>query len=63
MGANPLTIKFLLTLARKRRLFALDGVIAAYNRLVARLKGEVEAQVTSAHALEPGRDGGTAALC
>jgi F-type H+-transporting ATPase subunit delta len=53
MGANPLTIKFLLTLTRKRRLFALDGVIAAYNRLVARLKGEVEAQVTSAHPLSP----------
>ncbi len=53
MGTNPLTVKFLLTLIRKRRLFALDGVIAAYNRLVARLKGEVEAQVTSAHPLSP----------
>lgn len=53
MGVNPLSIKFLLTLTRKRRLFALDGVIAAYNRLVARLRGEVEAQVTSANPLTP----------
>ena len=51
MGANALTIKFLLTLTGKRRLFALANVIAAYGRLVARLKGEVEAQVTSARAL------------
>lgn len=50
MGANPLTTKFLMTLTGKRRL-ALDGVIAAYDRLVARLKGEVQAQVISAHAL------------
>ena len=53
MGVNPLTTKFLLTLTSKRRLFAVDGVIAAYDRLVARLKGEVQAQVTSAHALSP----------
>jgi F-type H+-transporting ATPase subunit delta len=51
MGVNPLTTKFLLTLTGKRRLFALEAVIAAYERLVARLKGEVQAEVTSAHAL------------
>ncbi|HEY4273902.1 MAG TPA: F0F1 ATP synthase subunit delta [Rhizomicrobium sp.] len=51
MKVHPLTVKFLLTLTGKRRLFALDGVIAAYDRLVARLRGEVEAQVTSAHEL------------
>ena len=51
MGVNALTVKFLLTLTGKRRLFALANVIAAYGRLVARLKGEVEAEVTSAHAL------------
>jgi F-type H+-transporting ATPase subunit delta len=53
MAVNPLTTKFLLTLTGKRRLFALEAVIAAYDRLVARLKGEVQAQVTSAHALTP----------
>jgi len=51
MGVNALTVKFLLTLTNKRRLFALGNIIAAYGRLVARLKGEVEAQVMSAHAL------------
>ena len=51
MGVNALTVKFLLTLTGKRRLFALEPVIAAYDRLVARLKGEVQAEVISAHAL------------
>jgi F-type H+-transporting ATPase subunit delta len=51
MGVDALTTKFLLTLAGKRRLFALEHVIAAYGRLVARLKGEVQAEVISAHAL------------
>jgi F-type H+-transporting ATPase subunit delta len=51
MGVDALTTKFLMTLTGKRRLFALEEVIAAYGRLVARLKGEVAAQVTSAHAL------------
>lgn len=53
MGADPLTTKFLLTLTRKRRLFALEQVMAAYDRLVARLKGEIQAQVTSARPLNP----------
>jgi F-type H+-transporting ATPase subunit delta len=53
IGADTLTIKFLLTLTAKRRLFALEQVIAAYDRLVARFKGEVQAQVTSAHPLSP----------
>ena len=53
MGVHPLTLKFLLTLTAKRRLFALGNVIAAYGRLVSKLKGEVEAEVTSAHALTP----------
>ena len=51
MGVSPLTLKFLLLVAAKRRLFALEGIIAAYNHKVARLKGEVEAEVTSARAL------------
>ena len=51
MGVSPLTMKFLLLLAAKRRLFALEGIIAAYNHKVARLKGEVEAEITSARPL------------
>jgi F-type H+-transporting ATPase subunit delta len=51
MAVDALTTKFLLTLAGKHRLFALEHVIAAYGRLMARLKGEVQAEVISAHAL------------
>ena len=51
MGVNPLTARFVQLVASKRRLFALEGIIAAYNRKVARLRGEVEAEVTSARAL------------
>ena len=54
MGANALTQKFILLVAAKRRLFVLEGIIAAYNHKVARLKGEVEAEVTSARPLSAG---------
>jgi len=54
MGANALTSQFLLLLAAKRRLFALEGIIAGYERLVARSRGETEAEVTSARALNDG---------
>jgi F-type H+-transporting ATPase subunit delta len=51
IDASELTTKFILLLAEKRRLFALGGIIAAYGRLLARLKGEIEAEVTSARTL------------
>jgi F-type H+-transporting ATPase subunit delta len=51
MGVNKLTTQFLLLLAAKRRLFALEGMIAGYERLVARSRGETEAEVISARAL------------
>jgi F-type H+-transporting ATPase subunit delta len=51
MGAANLTNKFILTLAAKRRLFALGDIIRAYERLIAKLRGEVQAQVTSARTL------------
>jgi F-type H+-transporting ATPase subunit delta len=54
MGAHALTIQFLLFLAAKRRLFAVEGMIAGYERLVARSRGETEAEVTSARALGDG---------
>jgi F-type H+-transporting ATPase subunit delta len=54
MQVSPLTQKFVALLAAKRRLFALEGIIAAYNHKVARLKGEVEAEVTSARPLSHG---------
>jgi len=51
MGAANLTSRFILTIAAKRRLFALGDIIRAYERLVAKLRGEVQAQVTSARTL------------
>jgi len=51
MDANALTEKFVLLLAEKRRLFVLTQIIAAYERLVARSRGETEAEVTAARAL------------
>lgn len=51
VGVSELTTKFMLLLTDKRRLYVLAGIITSYNRLVAKLKGEVEAEVTSARAL------------
>jgi F-type H+-transporting ATPase subunit delta len=51
MGANPLTLQFVNLLAAKRRLFALTDIIAAFDAMVARKKGEIQAEVTSARAL------------
>lgn len=51
MGANTLTTKFVLLLARKRRLGALTGIIKAYESLVAKARGETEAEVASARPL------------
>jgi F-type H+-transporting ATPase subunit delta len=51
LGAGPLATNLVLLLAAKRRLFVLDDIVAAYERLVARSRGETEAQVVSARAL------------
>ncbi|MGZ6005977.1 MAG: F0F1 ATP synthase subunit delta [Rhizomicrobium sp.] len=51
MGAAKLTTQFILTMASKRRLFVLTDIIRSFDRLVAKLRGEVQAQVTSARAL------------
>ncbi len=50
---GDLARKLVLLLAEKRRLFALVPVIDAYEQLVARHKGEVAAEVTSARPLSP----------
>lgn len=50
-NAHPLTRKLILLLAQKRRLFALGDVIRAFEALVAKQKGEVAADVTSARPL------------
>jgi F-type H+-transporting ATPase subunit delta len=51
MGLDPLTRNFLGVLAQNRRLSKLDGVIRAFNILAARHRGEITAEVTSAHPL------------
>ncbi|HUO93398.1 MAG TPA: F0F1 ATP synthase subunit delta [Rhizomicrobium sp.] len=51
MEAAPLTLRFVLLLASKGRLFALIDVIRTFELLVAKQRGEVRAQVTSAHPL------------
>jgi len=51
MEAAPLTRRFVLTLAGKRRLFALIDIIHLFDAHVAKLRGEVSAAVTSARPL------------
>lgn len=50
-GITGLTGNFLRVVARNRRLFAIPGIIRAFRRIAAEARGEIEAQVTSAHAL------------
>jgi F-type H+-transporting ATPase subunit delta len=51
MEAAPLTVRFVLLLAGKGRLFVLLDVIRAFELLAARQRGEVSAQVISARPL------------
>ena len=52
-GATPLTINFIKLVSSNRRLFAIRDMIAAYRRLMASARGEIAAEVTSAHPLRP----------
>jgi F-type H+-transporting ATPase subunit delta len=54
IGASQLTTRFVLVLASKRRLFVLANIIRTFARRLARLRGEVDAKVTSARALSEG---------
>jgi F-type H+-transporting ATPase subunit delta len=47
-GAAPLTKNFLGVVAKNRRLFALEGVIAAFRERLAAHRGEVSAEAVSA---------------
>ena len=51
MGLSDLTQKFLGTLANNRRLSQLPAVIRAFRMIASAQRGEVSAEVTSAHAL------------
>ena len=52
-GISGFFANFLKVVARHRRLFALPGMIRAYRMIAAAQRGEVTAEVTSAHALAP----------
>lgn len=51
LGLDPVTSNFLGVLAKNRRLAVLPQIIAAYRKLAAAHRGEVTADVTSAHPL------------
>ena len=51
LGLDQLTRNFLGVLAQNRRVSQLPAVIAAFNTIAAAQRGEVTAQVTSAHPL------------
>lgn len=50
-GLAPLVVNFLKVLARNRRLFALNKMIRTFLALAARQRGEVNAEVATAHPL------------
>ena len=55
--AAPLTTRFVLMLASKRRLFVLLDIIRAFEGLVSHQRGQVEAVVTSARPLSESETG------
>ena len=55
IGLDPITKNFLGVLASNRRLGRLGAVIRAFNTLAARHRGEINAEVTSAHPLDEGQ--------
>jgi F-type H+-transporting ATPase subunit delta len=52
-GMSALTGNFLKVVAQNRRLFAVPSMIKAFRAIAAEHRGEVAAEVTSAHALTP----------
>ena len=52
-GVSGLTANFLRLIARNRRLFAAADMMKGFRALLARERGEVSADVASAHALTP----------
>lgn len=55
-GLGPLVGNFLKVVARNRRLFALPGMIKAFRIIAANHRGEISAEVTSAHALSEAQE-------
>ena len=55
-GLGIFADNFLKLVARNRRLFALPDMIKAFRIIAARHRGEISADVTSAHALTPAQE-------
>ena len=55
MKLDDVTARFLGVLATNRRLSRLGAIIRAFNLLAARHRGEITAEVTSAHPLDKGQ--------
>lgn len=55
-GIRGVVGNFLKVVAGNRRLFALPGMIRAYQQIAVAHRGEVSADVTSAHALTPAQE-------
>lgn len=55
-GISGLVANFLKVVARNRRLFAVPGIVKAYRAIAARHRGEVSADVVSAHALSAAQE-------
>ena len=57
LSVDPTTRNFLGVLAENRRLIQLPQIIRAFRQLAARYRGEITAEVTSAHPLSPDQVG------
>ncbi len=55
LDLDPLTTKFLAVLGQNRRLAALPAILSGFTQLTAHHRGEITAEVTSAHALNDGQ--------
>jgi F-type H+-transporting ATPase subunit delta len=55
-GIGGLAGNFLKVVARNRRLFVVPAMIKAFRRIAAEARGEVAAEVTSAHELSPAQE-------
>ncbi|OJF96435.1 F0F1 ATP synthase subunit delta [Pararhizobium antarcticum] len=55
-GISGLVGNFLKVVARNRRLFAVPGIVRSYRATAARHRGEISAEVTSAHVLSAAQE-------
>lgn len=55
-GISGLAANFLKVVANNRRMFAVPGMIASYRTTAAAHRGEIVAEVTSAHALDEAQE-------